>query len=158
MIARSATAQDVYTGDGTTTVVLLIGELLSQAQRMLAEGVHPRVMQRGFELAKEATLSYLEEAKVSLGDVDEVGSAAVRDKLVDVARTSLNTKMEADMAAKLTDIVVDAIGCIRQPGTNDIDLHMVEIIHMINRKASDSRLVRGLVLDHGARHPDMPKR
>ena len=158
MIARSATAQDVYTGDGTTTVVLLIGELLSQAQRMLAEGVHPRVMQRGFELAKEETLNFLEQSKIGLGEVDEIGSASARDKLVDVARTSLTTKMEADMAAKLTDIVVDAIGCIRQPGTNDIDLHMVEIIHMIHRKASDSRLVRGLVLDHGARHPDMPKR
>lgn len=64
MIARSATAQDTYTGDGTTSVVLMIGELLSQAQRMLAEGVHPTVLVRGFDLAKAETLRFLEETKV----------------------------------------------------------------------------------------------
>merc|ERR1712167_71894 len=60
MIARSATAQDVYTGDGTTTVVLLIGELLSRAQALLIEGVHPRVIQSGFSLAKERCSTFLE--------------------------------------------------------------------------------------------------
>ena len=133
MIARSATAQDVYTGDGTTTVVLLIGELLSQAQRMLSEGVHPRVLQRGFELAKLETLRYLEEMKETLGEnADEV--ATKRDTLVDVARTSLSTKVTPELASKLTDIVVDAIDCIRPKGSPSVDLHMIEILHMIHRK------------------------
>lgn len=52
MIARSATAQDDVTGDGTTSNVLLIGELLKQAGRYVSEGMHPRVITEGFETAK----------------------------------------------------------------------------------------------------------
>lgn len=52
MIARAATAQDEITGDGTTSVVLLVGELLRQAERYIAEGLHPRVITEGFEHAR----------------------------------------------------------------------------------------------------------
>jgi T-complex protein 1 subunit zeta len=52
LIARSATAQDDITGDGTTTNVLLIGEFLRQAERFLQEGLHPRVVTDGFELGR----------------------------------------------------------------------------------------------------------
>ena len=65
--------------------------------------------------------------------------------------------MTPELAERLTDIVVDAIDCIRPEGSSAVDLHMIEILHMIHRRGEDSRLVRGLVLDHGARHPDMPK-
>lgn len=51
MIARSATSQDEITGDGTTSVCLLVGELMKQAERYVAEGVHPRVITEGFEIA-----------------------------------------------------------------------------------------------------------
>ena len=56
----------------------------------------------------------------------------------------------------MIEIVVDAVNCIRIPD-RPIDLFMVEIMHMTHKLATDTRLVRGLVLDHGARHPDMPK-
>lgn len=56
MIARAATAQDEITGDGTTSVVLLVGELLKQADRYIAEGLHPRVITDGYEIAKNETL------------------------------------------------------------------------------------------------------
>jgi hypothetical protein len=56
MIARAATAQDDITGDGTTSNVLLIGELLKQAERYVSEGLHPRVLTEGFELAKKESL------------------------------------------------------------------------------------------------------
>ena len=52
MIARSATSQDEITGDGTTSVVLLVGELMKQAERYISEGVHPRVVTEGFDIAK----------------------------------------------------------------------------------------------------------
>lgn len=61
MIARTAVAQDDQCGDGTTSVVLLVGELLKQADRYIQEGVHPRVIGEGFELGKEGSL------KVGLG-------------------------------------------------------------------------------------------
>merc|ERR1711959_137854 len=57
----------------------------------------------------------------------------------------------------LTDIVVDAVLTIQQEGV-PIDNHMVEIQAMKHRLGVDTRLVRGLVLDHGPRHPDMPTR
>lgn len=56
LIARAATALDDIAGDGTTSVVLLVGELLKQASRHISEGVHPRVITEGFEIAKEEAL------------------------------------------------------------------------------------------------------
>ena len=56
MIARAASAQDDITGDGTTSVVLLVGELLKQAERYIAEGLHPRVITDGYEIAKNEAL------------------------------------------------------------------------------------------------------
>ena len=57
MIARTAVAQDDQVGDGTTSVVLLVGELLKQADRFISEGVHPTVIAEGFDLAKKEALA-----------------------------------------------------------------------------------------------------
>ena len=56
LIARAATALDDIAGDGTTSVVLLVGELLKQANRYIQEGLHPRIITEGFELAKVEAL------------------------------------------------------------------------------------------------------
>ncbi|KAI8810366.1 chaperonin Cpn60/TCP-1 family [Cladochytrium replicatum] len=149
MIARAATAQDDVTGDGTTSNVLMIGELLKQAQRYLAEGVHPRVLTEGFELAKKESLLFLEEFKSK--------KAVDRELLLNVARTSLRTKVREELADTLTEAVVDAVLCIHSEG-QPIDLHMVEIMKMQHKSDTDTKLIKGLVMDHGARHPDMPKK
>lgn len=90
-----------------------------------------------------------------------------RATLINVVNTSLATKLSSSLASKLAADVVDAVLCIRPPppapGSKEtfrepIDLHMVEIMKMQHRTAQETQLVRGLVLDHGARHPDMPKR
>jgi T-complex protein 1 subunit zeta len=57
MIARTAVAQDDQVGDGTTSVVLLVGELLKQADRYISEGVHPTVIAEGFDVAKKESLA-----------------------------------------------------------------------------------------------------
>lgn len=57
MIARTAVAQDDQVGDGTTSVVLLVGELLKQADRYISEGVHPTVIGQGFDVAKKEALA-----------------------------------------------------------------------------------------------------
>ena len=57
MIARTAVAQDDQVGDGTTSVVLLVGELLKQADRYISEGVHPTVIGEGFDIAKKEALA-----------------------------------------------------------------------------------------------------
>lgn len=151
MIARAATAQDEIAGDGTTTVVLLVGELLKQAERFISEGVHPRVIVDGFEVAREAALAHLDEFKTSPSSFD-------REFLLQVARTSVATKVTTEIADVLAPIVTDAVLSVKDADLKNIDLHMVEIMTMQHGNAVDTALVRGLVLDHGARHPDMPRR
>ncbi|KAI8032155.1 T-complex protein 1 subunit zeta 1 [Camellia lanceoleosa] len=73
-----------------------------------------------------------------------------------VARTTLRTKLYEALADQLTDIVVNAVLCIRKP-EEATDLFMVEIMHMRHKFDVDTRLVEGLVLDHGSRHPDMKR-
>jgi T-complex protein 1 subunit zeta len=148
MIARAATAQDEICGDGTTSVVLMIGELLKQANRYISEGLHPRVITDGYELAKSETLRFLDEFKIAR-EVD-------RELLLSVARTSLSTKINSTLAEQLTPDIVDAVLAIYNAPEKP-DLHMVEIMTMQHRMAADTQLIRGLALDHGARHPDMPK-
>ncbi|KAK2079478.1 T-complex protein 1 subunit zeta [Prototheca wickerhamii] len=149
MIARAAVAQDDVTGDGTTSMVVFIGELMKQAERYISDGLHPRVVVEGYELAKKATIQFLETFK-------EPASVSDRELLRCLARSALRTKLREALADQLTDIVVDAVCIVRQED-RPIDLHMVEIMHMRHRLDSDTRLVRGLVLDHGSRHPDMPR-
>ncbi|XP_045691619.1 T-complex protein 1 subunit zeta-2 isoform X3 [Phyllostomus hastatus] len=143
LIAKAATAQDDVTGDGTTSNVLIIGELLKQADLYISEGLHPRIIAEGFEAAKKKALEVLEEIKMK--------KEMKRDFLLDVARTSLQTKVHAKLADVLTEAVVDSVLAVRRPGY-PIDLFMVEIMEMKHK------LIRGLVLDHGARHPEMKKR
>merc|ERR1712137_656989 len=64
LIARVATAQDDVTGDGTTSNVLIIGEALKQCERFLSEGVHPRILADGFELAKNEALKSLNRLRI----------------------------------------------------------------------------------------------
>mmetsp|Transcript_10089 Transcript_10089/g.17022 ORF Transcript_10089/g.17022 Transcript_10089/m.17022 type:complete len:511 (-) Transcript_10089:182-1714(-) len=154
MIGRAATAQDDMVGDGTTTNVLFIGEVMRQAERYLGEGVHPRILVDGMELAKVETLRFLEEFKQS--------KEITRDLLVNVARTSLNTKIHPDLANPLCEILVDAVKTIETKKEFDehcisaIDLHMIEIMHMQHKMSTESKLIRGLVLDHGGRYSDLP--
>lgn len=149
MIARAASAQDEITGDGTTSVCLYVGALLKEADRFISEGLHPRVVADGFETARLATLEFLNEFKKDV-PID-------RELLLAVARSTLSTKVKPDLASVLTPIVTDAVLSIRIPG-QPIDLHMVEMQKMQHHTAADTRLIKGLVLDHGARHPDMPRR
>ncbi|KAJ4930414.1 hypothetical protein JOQ06_019417 [Pogonophryne albipinna] len=149
LIAKVATAQDDITGDGTTSNVLIIGEMLKQADMYVSEGLHPRIIAEGFELAKEKALALLEDLKVTK-EMD-------RETLIHVARTSLRTKVYAELADLLTEAVVDAVLAISKPN-EPIDLYMVEIMEMKHKTDCDTQLIRGLVLDHGARHPDMKKR
>ncbi|PWN20478.1 putative CCT6-component of chaperonin-containing T-complex [Microstroma glucosiphilum] len=173
MIARTAVAQDEQCGDGTTSVVLLVGELLKQAERYIQEGVHPRVLSEGFEDAKLGALKFLDTFKQS-PELD-------RTALVSVAHTSLSTKIHPKLATQLAGDIVDAVLAIKPSTTSKItapepkadgssesvkewevkdpiDLHMVEIMKMQHRTETDTQLIKGLVLDHGARHADMPRR
>ncbi|XP_034660780.1 LOW QUALITY PROTEIN: T-complex protein 1 subunit zeta-like [Drosophila subobscura] len=150
MIARASTAQDDSTGDGTTTTVMLIGELLKQADIYLSEGLHPRIMADGFGKARDKALEVLEKCKVPV----EIN----KKNLMEVANTSLKTKVHPVLADLLTEVCVDAILTIANGTDKPVDLHMVELMEMQHKTDTETQLVRGLVLDHGGRHPEMPKR
>jgi len=150
MIAKACTAQNDSTGDGTTSTVLLIGEMLKQAENYISEGVHPRLITEGFKLAHYRALKFLESFKVTK-PVD-------RALLIEVALTGLLPMVNSKVADQNTECVVVAILTIRKT-TKDTepDLHMVEIQQMEHESDMDTKFIRGLVLDHGGRHPDMPK-
>lgn len=159
MIARAATAMDDVVGDGTTSLVLFIGEILKRSETYLGDGVHPRVIVDGIERAKVEALKFLEGFKIT--------ERLDRELFVNLVRSALNTKIHPDIANPLCEIIVDAYNTILKSterladgafGTEEADLNMVEILTMKHRMSNESRLVRGMVLDHGARHPDMPER
>lgn len=150
LVARVATAQDDVTGDGTTSNVLIIGELIKQAELYVSEGLHPRLLTEGFTLAKQKCLTLLDDMRCMSGIID-------REALCNVARTSLRTKVHPELADLLTEKIVDAVLAIKIEG-KPLDLHMVEIMEMMHKLDIDTQLVRGLVMDHGARHPNMPKK
>ncbi|TNJ29742.1 TCP-1 chaperonin subunit zeta protein [Giardia muris] len=156
-IATAATAQDDMVGDGTTMLVLLIGELLRQSARWLAEDVHPRVLVDGFEFARTRLLEFMDSYKNPLPDTKEERHRILHA----VARSSLGTKVHHRLANTLADIVVDAVEIVEhatmldEDRRNFIDLHMVEIMCMPSRMDVDTRLVSGLVMDHGSRQSEL---
>ncbi|CAH8481103.1 unnamed protein product [Heterobilharzia americana] len=152
LIARAATAQDDTTGDGTTSNVILIAELLKQADVHTSEGLHPRLITEGYDMASNKCLEILLKCQI-----DCSSEMPDRGILIAVAGTSLNTKVHSDLANLLTEHVVDAVLSIRTPN-EPLDLHRIELMQMQHKTDMDSTLVKGLVLDHGGRHPDMPKR
>jgi T-complex protein 1 subunit zeta len=151
LIARTATAQDDVTGDGTTSTVLLCGELLRQADRHVSEGLHPRILVEGLEIARDEALKYLTTLKMEFEDMINN-----RDLLQSIALTSLGTKLDPDMATVLADAVVSSVQTVYTSPNEPIDLNMIEIMSISRKLGSQSKFVNGIVLDHGARHPDMP--
>jgi T-complex protein 1 subunit zeta len=129
---------------------------MRQAERYIGDGVHPRVLVDGIEKAKVEVLKFLEEFKIA--------KEADRELLVNVTRSSLHTKIHPVLANPLCEVLVDAVQTINQKRPEDeelgrrreIDLHMVEIMHMQHKMSTESKLVRGLVLDHGGRYSELP--
>merc|ERR1719216_740638 len=128
------------------------------------------------ELARDETMRFLDESKLSSkdfvskstkseekeSDLASKNSDLIRELLRNVAFCSSRTKLDNEMAQHLADIVVDAVLTVRNlehPNPDSqVDLHMVEIMIMAHKSEFNTKLVRGLVLDHGARHPNMKRR
>ncbi|MES1919552.1 hypothetical protein MHBO_001362 [Bonamia ostreae] len=148
VIARNAAAQDQISGDGSTSLVLFIGELLQKSAQLVADGVHPRNISDGIELGRKDALRFLEHF------AKDVSEDLVKDRefICAVASSSLRTKLPRAEADHLTGIVVDSVMSIRREG-RETDLFMVEVVTMEHKSVLDSVLVDGLVLDHGFRHP-----
>nr|QBH73709.1 chaperonin [Isotomurus palustris] len=149
LIAKASTAHDDLIGDGTTSIVLLIGEIMKQADTIIAEGVHPRIITDGLNIAKKEALNMLDAMKIPV--------TLDREALLHVAQTSLRTKVHKKLADLLSVICVEAVLTILEEDEKSMDLHMIELMEMQHRNEYDTCLIKGLVMDHGGRHPDMPK-
>lgn len=106
LIARTATAQDDITGDGTTSTVLLTGELLKQCAVYVQEGLHPRILTDGLDVARDAALEFLKNEFCILKD-DPI---ADRELLLSTARTSLQTKLDSSLVPKVRSYICVFIG------------------------------------------------
>lgn len=148
LIARSATAQDDATGDGTTSTIILVDGMLKNCERRLFEGVHPRVLTTGLEVARDEAINFLNSFTQPC--------PKDRNLLVNIARTSICTKLPIELVDLLSNIVTDAVLALKKDGVN-LNLFMVEQLTMLSKLATDTALIRGLVLDHGFRHPQMKK-
>jgi len=148
MLSEVAETQEEEVGDGTTTAAVLAGELLSQAEDLLDEDVHPTTIVEGYYEA--AALAHEAVDGVTLdADVDA-------DQLIDVAESSMTGKGTGDIAADgLAQTVVDAVEYVRRNG--DIDRESVTIHAQAGASSSATELVEGVIADEEPVHDEMPR-
>ncbi|MFB0557908.1 MAG: thermosome subunit beta [Candidatus Bathyarchaeia archaeon] len=152
MMVEVSKTQDDEVGDGTTSVVVLTGELLGKAVELMDKKIHPTVIIDGYRDAQEQALKFLEEIAIEVDPKD-------RATLKKVAMTSMASKLISGHSDYIADLAVDAILQIVQEvdGKFDVDLDMVKIEKKPGGSTTDTTLIRGLVVDKEVVHADMPK-
>lgn len=153
MIVEVAKSQDEECGDGTTTVVILTGELLKYAAELLEQKVHPTVITRGFKLASEKALEVLNQNALIIKKNDI-------QTLRKIAMTSMSSKGGTGPSKELlADIVVDATGRVAEEinGKTYVDMDNIQIQKQQGGSIEDSEIVKGIILDKERVHEGMPK-
>lgn len=152
MMVDVAKTQNEEVGDGTTTAVVLAGELLKKAGELLEQNIHPTVITRGFKLAKDEALKILNEISkpVSLNDAET---------LKKISLTSMGGKSMERASPVLADIVVQAVKEVawESNGKIIVDTDDIKREKKHGGSAEDTELIRGIVLDKEVVHPGMPK-
>ncbi len=150
MMVEVARTQDDEVGDGTTTAVVLAGELLERADNLLDEEIHPTVIAAGYRDAAEKAIELLRETAMEVGLEEEV-------LLKRIAITSMSGKGSSVAREALADLALAAIkSIVDDNGTADVENVTVE--KKVGGKIDDSELVRGMVIDKGRLSRSMPKR
>ncbi|MFB6181241.1 MAG: thermosome subunit alpha [Candidatus Nanohalobium sp.] len=151
MMVEVAQTQEEEVGDGTTTAVVLAGELLKQAEGLLDQEIHPTVITKGYRKAREKSTQVLDDIseKVELGD-DEI--------LQRVAMTAMTGKSAESAREYLAEIAVDAVGQVaeQKSGRTVIDTGAVKIEKNEGGAVEETELVQGVILDKEKVHGDMP--
>jgi chaperonin GroEL (HSP60 family) len=153
MMVEIAKTQDDMVGDGTTTVVVLSGELLRKAEDLLEQNIHPTVIVSGYQKAVKKAVEILESVAVpvDLGD---------RETLKKVAMTSMRSKAVAAARDFLADKAVDAVNQVSEKrGDNMLaDIDNIQVVKKEGKSILDTMLVKGVILDKEVVHAGMPKR
>jgi Chaperonin GroEL (HSP60 family) len=149
MIVEVAESQEEEAADGTTTAVVIAGELLKRAEELLEQEVHPTVIASGYRRAAEKARETLE------GDSEEV-SADDTEKLERIAQTAMTGKGAEEARQDLSDLVVSAVQAVAEDG--DVDLENVKVETVVGGSVDESELIEGMIIDKDRVHANMPKR
>jgi thermosome len=153
MMVEVAKTQDDMVGDGTTTAVVLAGELLRKAEELLDQNIHPTVVVSGYRKAAQMAVETLEKIGIPV-DMND------RATLKKVAVTSMASKAVGAAKEHLADIAIDAVKQIaEQRGEKWVaDIDQVQITKKEGKSLLDTELIRGIIVDKEVVHPGMPKR
>src|SRR3989338_8052379 len=146
MIVEVAKTQDEQVGDGTTTAVILAGELLKNAEKLLDQNIHPTVITKGYSMANE-------RAQVLLKEMAEQVSIHDKETLKRIAITSMIGKSGA-AKEKLANLLLEAIQEITE--NNQIDMDAIKLEKKVGGGIEDSELIKGIVLDKERVNSSMP--
>lgn len=147
MMVEISKTQDSEVGDGTTTVVMIAGKLLENAEKLLDQKIHPTVIAKGYKMAAEKCLEILNEISLKISPDDE-------DILKQIAMTSMTGKGAESSKEKFADIIVKAVKQIETNGK--VDLNNIKIEKSKGDGISDTELISGIVLDKEKISNDMP--
>jgi thermosome len=153
MMVEVAKTQDNEAGDGTTTAVIISGELLNKAQELIEKSVHPTVIIDGYRKAAEKALETLEKIAIKI-DVES------SDYLKKAAMTAMASKLVAEHKEYLADIAVKAILAVAEKDGEKYkaDIDDVKVEKKPGESVRGTKLVQGIVLDKDIAHSGMPKR
>ncbi len=152
MLVQIAKGQDEEAGDGTKTSVIFAGELLKEAEKLLAQNIHPTIIVEGYKDALHKALETLEEIAEEI-DIND------KEILKKIALTSLSSKAVGEAREYFAEIAVEAVKSVAEErdGRFYVDLNNIQIIKKHGGSLTDTTLVRGVVIDKEVVHPDMPR-
>jgi thermosome len=149
MMVEIAKTQDDEVGDGTTTAVIIGGELLKNAEGLLAQKVHPTIIAEGYRMASVKALLILEGFAITVKPNDT-------DILKKIAQTALTGKNAEVSKEQLCEILVKAITFIADPD-GKVDIGHINVEKKVGGAVDDTNLIEGMVIDKERAHPNMPK-
>jgi thermosome len=153
MMVEVAKTQDAEVGDGTTTSVILAGELLRKAEELISKGVHPTLIVEGYIKAADKALETLENIAIPV-------NPAAKKFLKKVAATSMASKLVAANKEQLAGIAVEAVLSVARKVGEDylVDLDDIMVEKKPGESMAETKLLKGVVLDKEVVHSGMPKR
>ena len=153
MLVEISKTTDNEVGDGTTSVVVLAGALLENAESLIAQEVHPTIIVDGYRKAAK-------KAKQFLAEIADVVTANDKSILNKIAKTSMQTKLVRKDSTLLADLVVKAVSAVSErEGENfTVDVDDIKVEKKAGGSINDSNIIQGIVLDKEIVHAGMPKK